>query len=98
MLPCEKAIIATITLFVAVGLWNDWFAGDIYISSNNLKPVQTIMLNIINNAKAADLAKDMASATGQYVGTMVESIKMAAEGLIIYHTSAGHQTQWQIMG
>lgn len=84
VLPCEKAIVATITLFVAVGLWNDWFAGDIYISSNNLKPVQTIMLNIINNAKAAELAKDMASATGQYVGTMVESIKMATIVLTVF--------------
>ena len=84
VLPCEKAIVATITLFVAVGLWNDWFAGDIYITSNNLKPVQTIMLNIINNAKAADLSKEMASATGQNIGTMVESIKMATIVLTVF--------------
>lgn len=84
VLPCQKPIIATIVLFVAVGLWNDWFAGDIYIQSNDLKPVQTIMLNIINNAKAADLAKEMGSATGQNIGTMVESIKMATIVLTVF--------------
>lgn len=77
VIPCQKPIFATITLFVAVAFWNEWFAGDLYITSNHLKPIQTIMLNIINNAKASDMAKQMGSATGQNIGTMVESIKMA---------------------
>lgn len=77
VIPCSKPIFATITLFVAVAFWNDWFAGDIFVTDEKLKPIQTIMINIINSTKASDMAKKMGSATGQNIGTMVESIKMA---------------------
>ena len=77
VIPCSKPIFATITLFVSVAFWNEWLSGDIYIRTESLKPIQTIMLNIINYAKASDMAKKMGSATGQNVSMAVESIKMA---------------------
>ncbi len=78
VIPCAKPIFATITLFVAVAFWNEWMSGDIYIRKETLKPIQSIMLNIINNAKATnEMARTMGSVAGQNVSTTMESIKMA---------------------
>ena len=48
VLPLSKPAIATITLFVAVFFWNDWFYGMIYMSSSNRYPVMLILRNIVS--------------------------------------------------
>jgi putative aldouronate transport system permease protein len=45
--PCSMAAIATISLFCMVGHWNAWFDGLIYITSPNLKPLQTYLRMVI---------------------------------------------------
>lgn len=77
VMPVSKPIYATITLFTAVNYWNDWFAGDMYISSDSLQPIQTIMMRIINDMQASEMLKKSAGVVGTMGGTMVESVKMA---------------------
>ncbi len=42
-MPLAKPILATITLFVAVGKWNDWFTGTYYIDNDNLITLGTLL-------------------------------------------------------
>jgi len=43
MLPLLKPALATVALFCAVGHWNDWFSGLIYMQSPSRYPLQTYL-------------------------------------------------------
>ncbi|MCU9612581.1 carbohydrate ABC transporter permease [Caldibacillus lycopersici] len=47
ILPLSKAILAVIGLWTAVGIWNSWFNALIYISNENLQPLQLILRRIL---------------------------------------------------
>lgn len=47
ILPLSKAVIATIALFYAVGHWNDYFSGMMYINDNTKWPLQVLLKSII---------------------------------------------------
>lgn len=50
MLPVITPTIAAVCLFLAVGYWNEYWSALMYITDNNLKPIQLYMLDIINFA------------------------------------------------
>ena len=39
VLPLSKSIIATITLFTAVGFWNSWYGSLLFITDTNKQPI-----------------------------------------------------------
>jgi putative aldouronate transport system permease protein len=47
VLPLSKAILAVIGLWTAVGIWNSWFNALIYISNEDLQPLQLILRRIL---------------------------------------------------
>ncbi len=47
VLPLSKPVIATVSLFYAIGYWNDYFKGLYYITSNTKWPLQVLMKSII---------------------------------------------------
>ncbi|WP_286166307.1 carbohydrate ABC transporter permease [Peribacillus frigoritolerans] len=47
VLPLSKAILAVIGLWTAVGIWNSWFDAMIYISNENLQPLQLVLRRIL---------------------------------------------------
>lgn len=47
VLPLSGPVIATLSLFTAVYHWNDWFFPSIYISSENLVPIQTLLQKVL---------------------------------------------------
>ncbi len=47
VIPLSKAIIAVITLFYAVALWNVYFTATIYLSDPDLKPLQVVLKEIL---------------------------------------------------
>lgn len=54
LLPLVKATFAVITLFYAVGRWNDWFFASIFIKSRRLFPLQLLLREILlQNQKSA---------------------------------------------
>lgn len=53
ILPLSKSILATMTLFYAVGYWNDWFTALIYMNSDKYYPVTLFLRNIIMGAQMA---------------------------------------------
>ena len=51
LLPLSGAALATITLFYAVGYWNDYFSSIIYIRNNRLWPMQTVLRQVLQTAQ-----------------------------------------------
>jgi len=49
VLPLSGPVIATLSLFTAIYHWNDWFTPSIYITNENLLPIQTMLKQILNS-------------------------------------------------
>jgi putative aldouronate transport system permease protein len=47
ILPLSKPVIAVVALFNGVGQWNDWFSGAFYVQDSALKPVSTILQEML---------------------------------------------------
>ncbi len=64
VLPLAVPGIATISLFAALGYWNDWFNALLYIQSDNLVPLQYLLMKIQSNidymAQNAGMSGNMA--------------------------------------
>ena len=49
VLPISKPVIATISLFLSFGYWNDWFLSSLYINDSDLLSLQALLNNIQKN-------------------------------------------------
>nr|WP_235548899.1 carbohydrate ABC transporter permease [Paenibacillus sp. Soil522] len=76
MLPLSKPALATIGLFIALAYWNDWYNALLFISSENLMPLQYYLYKMLGNMDG--MRKAMAS-SGAVVTMNIptESLKMA---------------------
>ncbi|MBQ8230515.1 MAG: carbohydrate ABC transporter permease [Lachnospiraceae bacterium] len=63
VLPLSKSIIAVVTLYYAVGHWNAYFSAFMYLSDQNLYPLQLFLREILISSKvdAAMLADDISN-------------------------------------
>ena len=71
-LPLSKPIVATVALWVAVGKWNDYMTGLLYIKSTDKLLIQNTLRGMITNATTTD---GMGMDSSQLA--LSESIKMA---------------------
>ncbi len=53
-IPLSKAIIAVIALYLAVGYWNSYFNAMIFINSNQKKPLQLFLREILLSAQTTN--------------------------------------------
>ena len=74
IVPLSKAIIAVITLFVAVSFWNSWFPAVLFLRDRNKFPLQLILREIlINNDITKVMAvREMSAAEEQYYRRLVK--------------------------
>ncbi|NMO96544.1 carbohydrate ABC transporter permease [Paenibacillus lemnae] len=75
VLPLSMPVIATFTLFYAVGHWNDFFASLLYINNPEKWPLQVMLRQIVLLSQAA--AGDLNSMDPNFVKPPDQSIKMA---------------------
>jgi putative aldouronate transport system permease protein len=54
ILPISLPAIATVGLFYAIAFWNKWFEAMLYISKEDLFPLQYLIMRIMNNAEFAN--------------------------------------------
>lgn len=52
VLPMSKPTLATVALFTAVGHWNDWYSGSFYVRDANLKPLATLLQDMLTRQDA----------------------------------------------
>lgn len=82
ILPVSLPMLATIALFYAVGYWNDYFTGRMYISSPGNRPLQLYLYDLINSAlqimnQGADGNTGSVTAD-DYMNLTAESVRAAA--------------------
>ena len=75
VIPLSTAVIATIGLFQAVGLWNNYFSGLIFIRSGFLRPVQLVLRGMIVDVDFLSSGADQAMGEESYIP---ERLKAAA--------------------
>lgn len=82
ILPLSKPVIAVIGLFNAVGHWNDWFTGSFYVQNTNIRPVSTLLQEMLTRQDAirAQLMQNAGSQSYEILERMTvtgNSLKMA---------------------
>lgn len=79
VLPISGPVFATLSLFTAVFLWNDWFFPAVFINNQNLIPLQTMLVQIINEGTTATLLSNLNTYAQNLVENTVtvRSIQMA---------------------
>lgn len=58
ILPLSFPMLAALSLFSAVGHWNDWFTGAFYVDNIKLQPLQTFLYRVMNTVEAANMISD----------------------------------------
>lgn len=76
VIPLSKAILAVIGLWTAVGIWNSWFNALIYLTKENLQPLQLVLRRILisNQSLLGQASGDLAAE----LRTLADMMKYAA--------------------
>ncbi|WP_054023296.1 carbohydrate ABC transporter permease [Bacillus sp. FJAT-28004] len=83
ILPLSGPVLATISLFIGVSHWNDWFTGTYYVSDKDMIPVQTLLQELLSEAEALSSSMQRAAEQGgqtvnmNMAGATPESLRMA---------------------
>lgn len=72
ILPLSMPVLATIALFVGVGVWNDWFTGQFFIQNENLHPAATFLNKMISEASFQSMTAS-AGNSGSAIQNMTQS-------------------------
>ncbi|MGW3987261.1 carbohydrate ABC transporter permease [Streptomyces sp. NPDC004830] len=75
VLPLSRAVIAVITLFYAVGYWSAWFNASIYLSDQDMMPLQNVMIQLVQKQEAP-VGVSQAIKTGQISGLAIQMAVM----------------------
>ncbi|MGG4141503.1 carbohydrate ABC transporter permease [Paenibacillus algorifonticola] len=74
MIPISLPAIATISLFYALAFWNKWFEAMLYISNEDLFPLQYLIKRILDNAAFANNLASGVTAPGYIVPTLTSRL------------------------
>lgn len=85
LLPLSKPVLATVALYIGVGVWNDWFTGEYFIlMRDEIQPAATMLNKLLaqSNFNASGSASDLipgqnASLYVNTTTTTTESLRMA---------------------
>ena len=61
MLPLSKPVLASVTLFYAVGIWNSYLSPLLYLDEKKLYPLQLILRNIVISNEMSSMSGDIAA-------------------------------------
>lgn len=78
--PLSIPTLATIAMFVAVGLWNSWFSAQLYMRSEKLYPLQLVIRNyVVQEAKPSEMQnmEGLRDASGKRIFLNETGLKMA---------------------
>ena len=64
-LPLSGAIIAVMSLYAGVGMWNNWFGGLLYITSPSKYPLALVLRTILTKFEKLDIVENKAVETAE---------------------------------
>jgi len=77
IMPLSRPVIAVIALFNAVNHWNDWFTGAFYVRTANLRPLSTLMQEMLMSTEA--MRESLEQAAGSY--DLIDKIQVTGNSL-----------------
>lgn len=80
VIPLSKPILATMTLFYLVGMWNEWFGPFLYLDDDALKPIALWVRQLVEGANSVDTG---ATAEASSVQATLKSATMVLTSLPI---------------
>lgn len=75
ILPLSKPVLATVGLFLALDMWNDWYNAMLYLTDYRLYPLQYLLYSMLSQMDAISRLSAQAGLTTRNVPS--ESIRMA---------------------
>ena len=78
MLPLQKPLLATFSLFTAVGYWNTWYWPLLLLNSGKKSVLQLFLRSIISNASRSNMAAKTLSSAARQTNLFSEGIHMAS--------------------
>ncbi|SEO53354.1 carbohydrate ABC transporter permease [Paenibacillus sp. OV219] len=79
ILPLSRPVIAVIGLFNAVSHWNDWFTGAFFVRKASLRPLSTLLQEMLTSAEAMRNTLNQAAGTVNY--TLLDKIQITGDSL-----------------
>jgi putative aldouronate transport system permease protein len=81
VLPLSKPVLATVSLFYAVGHWNDFFTGLFFITDNSKWPLQVVLRTIVIDQSMMNMGGSN-SPTGDMTRMVTSSESITAASII----------------
>ena len=103
-LPLSRATVAVLTLYYGVSHWNNYATAKIYITKNELQPLQSVLRSIILLGETQELEMMMAQEGGAAVAASAELLKYASvvvstiPVLLVYPFVQRHLVKGVLMG
>lgn len=83
IIPLSKPTLAVIAMYNAVFHWNSWFDASIYVTKESLKPVQSILVGIINSTKFSEAIANSGAGAGQLNAMKVINVRSVTTATMI---------------
>jgi putative aldouronate transport system permease protein len=77
VIPMSMPVIATVSLFYAVGYWNNYFAGVLYITRPALKPLQQFLFDLVTTSMTQQDPITIPADMEKFINMPPESIRAA---------------------
>lgn len=84
IMPLALPVLATVGLFVALGYWNDWFLGLMFVDKQELQPLQLLLRTLISNV---DFLKNSGKC-GSYAADF------SSDSFRVYQNGANSYNHW----
>jgi putative aldouronate transport system permease protein len=105
VIPLSMPVIATFTLFYAVGYWNTWWNAMLFCNDRSLQTLQLLLRRlVVTNDSMWGMQESFAASTGSRAALYNESIKMACcviatvPILVVYPFLQKHFTKGVMIG
>ena len=96
VIPLSLPVIVTISLYYAVGHWNEFFGGIMYITKSNLFPLQVVIRQIL--MQAADLQNNPDVVLPTQTMQMASIVVASAPIIIVYPWLQKHFAKGMLLG
>ena len=84
VIPLSKPVLAALSVFVAVGVWNDYGATLYFTQSTNLQTLQYLILKLIQSSNAAEQMANMVNGTNPAVAALYS--RAQGQGIVTART------------
>ncbi len=78
VLPLSKPVLAVITLFYAVGHWNDFYSALVYLKSQELMPLQSVLRSLLFSTQMLSQSVGMDADAMMYRMQLAQTLKYSS--------------------